>query len=167
MLTVASSSAPKSRRRAREALVNLQKNIPLRAIRSGCASAAVASFIRGAESLPRAYAEASSSGSKEEQGKCFALLLHHISSVKYFGLILDDVGCAKVAKQLVMLAQGAIREILPFVYNALGFVVCIPKEPIDISIFLKEDIDLWKQLRSGSFSLTNPRLPQKDAEKLL
>lgn len=173
LLTIASSSAPKSRRRAREALVNVQKKVPLQAIRSGCATAAVAKFIRSADSLSRACAEASSIASKEQLGKIFAQLLHHINSVKYFGLILDDVGCAKVAKQLVILAQGTVREILPFAYDVLGYVVCIPKTPVDIAKLLKEDADMFSALSPTSFLLTKksaeyqPRIPQKDAEKLL
>lgn len=173
LLRIASSTSPKSRQRGRDALITIMQKSCLDTVRNACGSVAVAWFIRDAKTLSEACAHASRSSSKDRMGKCLGRLLHHVASIRYFGFFLNDYGCAQVAKHLILLSQSAAREILPFIYNALGFVICIPKNLNNPAALLSGFISQSANIANGSVHPVNylqgqqPLIPQKDAEKLL
>ena len=127
LLSIAASSGPKNRRKAREELVILIRKVPLSYFRPLCSRMAIAWFKRTNDALTERCLKWKTASANDGRGKLVSQLLHHVAVFRYFVFTCNNVECAIIAKQILTLAQSPIPEVLPFLHNALAFLFCIPK----------------------------------------
>lgn len=175
LLSVSVCTAPKNRRKGRESLLAILRKVPLNHLSTSCAPASVAWFHRTTNSLARECVENAAKGSKETFNKSYTRLLHHITVFRYFSFILSDVESAKIGKQILTIALKNIPEVLPFLYNALAFLFCIPNKVVDgTGLLLSRHVDMIPE--SFGYGIPSPktllgglvpRISLSDGEKLL
>lgn len=160
LIGLAAGKAPKPRRRAREALFALLRSTPPGVLGRHCGRPAAGWFAR--EMCRRTAACGAAAGGED----AIAALVHCVNAANWFVPILSDAELAQSAKEIALVLQKDVKGAAPFAYDALAFAFCIPRDA-GLATALVANASAPGHAATRERERAEPRLPQKDAERLL